>query len=77
MLSAPRASNRTQHLAIEIDHRAAGHYQFELLADLAYVDQITQDHPELNAMTAAADCQLAVSTFCDMAPTAATRGQTP
>ena len=32
----------------------------------AYVDQITQDHPELDATTAAADCQLAVSTFCDL-----------
>ncbi len=31
----------------------------------AYVGQITQDHPELDPATAAADAQLAVSTFCD------------
>jgi hypothetical protein len=30
----------------------------------AYVDQITQDHPELDAKEAAADCQLAVDIFC-------------
>jgi hypothetical protein len=32
----------------------------------AYVDQITQDHPELDPATAAADCQIAVQTFCDL-----------
>lgn len=32
----------------------------------AYVEQITQDHPEIDPATAAADCQLAVQTFCDL-----------
>jgi hypothetical protein len=31
----------------------------------AYVDQITLDHPDIDAATAAADCQLAVGAFCD------------
>ena len=31
----------------------------------AYVDQITLDHPDIDAATAAADCQLAVQAFCD------------
>lgn len=31
----------------------------------AYVDQITLDHPDTGAATAAADCQLAVQMFCD------------
>ena len=31
----------------------------------AYVGQITQDYPDLGAITAAADCQLAVDAFCD------------
>jgi len=33
---------------------------------IAYVDQITQDYPELDPATAAADCQLAVQTFSDL-----------
>jgi nucleotidyltransferase AbiEii toxin of type IV toxin-antitoxin system len=32
----------------------------------AYVNQITQDHPELDPTVAAADCQTAVLTFCDL-----------
>lgn len=32
---------------------------------LAYVDQITLDHPEADPATAAADSQLAVQAFCD------------
>jgi hypothetical protein len=32
----------------------------------AYVDQITLDHPEIEATTAASDCRLAVDTFCDV-----------
>jgi hypothetical protein len=32
----------------------------------AYVDQITLDHPELDPVTAAADCQLAVQSLCDL-----------
>lgn len=32
---------------------------------MAYVNQITQDYPDLGAATAAADCQLAVESFCD------------
>ena len=31
----------------------------------AYVDQVTQDNPDIDAVTAAADCQLAVQAFCD------------
>lgn len=31
----------------------------------AYVDQITQDHPELDTQEAAADCQLAAEIFCN------------
>ena len=30
----------------------------------AYVDQIILDHPDIDAATAAADCQLAVQAFC-------------
>jgi hypothetical protein len=33
---------------------------------IAYVEQITQDYPELDPATAAADCQLAVQTFSDL-----------
>ncbi len=32
----------------------------------AYVTQITQDHPALDPATIAADCQLAIQTFCDI-----------
>jgi hypothetical protein len=32
----------------------------------AYVDQIILDHPELDPAMAAADCQIAVQTFCDL-----------
>jgi hypothetical protein len=32
---------------------------------LAYVDQFGLDHPEVDSATAAADCQLAVLSFCD------------
>jgi hypothetical protein len=32
----------------------------------AYVDQLSLDHPEVDSGTAAADCQLAVMSFCDM-----------
>jgi hypothetical protein len=31
---------------------------------VAYVDQFVIDHPEVDAATAAADCQLAVLDFC-------------
>jgi hypothetical protein len=33
---------------------------------MSYVDQITQDHPELDPAIAAADCQLAVQAFCEI-----------
>lgn len=33
---------------------------------MAYVAQITQDYPDLDAATAAADCQLAVEEFCGL-----------
>lgn len=32
----------------------------------AYVDQITLDHPDRDATTMAADCQLAVKTYCSL-----------
>jgi hypothetical protein len=40
---------------------------------LAYVDQLGLDHPDVDPATAAADCQLAVGSFCDTLRTASQR----